>query len=429
MIARKPREAGDDWFGAASYFGGLPKLGPAPWPPDAGGKPLHFMAQLDLAEIDRASSGRSALPKTGALAFFLGGSQGGSRRGGILHVPEPGRRFTPAPSGRGSLEDVDIDDVVNRALPHGPHEVPFWAVTFEPIARVVPEGDDYVDAYSDARDAQYADIAAKIERRRYNFTLDEACAKAGLTEKPLYWLAAIMFAERVPSMLEAVAAARLRGAGYVEAPGARLAALEAGLPPPPGQGRWGAPGVDRENAERWIAIGQKAIVHADENESAVAAFIAQVKATMPDIDPFRLVTPNDAEKLDVLFDPARKPPLDEYSRYRLPRSWRDFGGHAVRLMASGSEEAFTRLPKALREVIFQSYRLPAGGAHLMFGLGTDIQGNPKFESRDEHLVLQLCFDDMLGWRFGDNGVFQFWMNEAALQAGDFSKADITFECH
>lgn len=425
LIARKVRQVGDNWFGAASFLGGLPKLGPTPWPRDANGKPLHFMAQLDLAEVDRASGGRSVLPKHGALAFFLGGPE----RGKILHLPEPGTTFTPAPEGRAPLETIGGGGLIDPALSHGPAEFPFWAAVFQPLAPSIPQRRDDAESYDAAREAQYADIARSLETRQYNFSLKVACETAGLAEVPLYWLAAIMFAERVPRMLDAVAQARVRGVGYVETSSARLTALNAGLPPPKGQGRWGNPATEKINAENWIETGRKAIAHADAHEAEVDDYVARVKAAMPDIDPYRRVTPNDAAKLDALFGEGGKAPLKDYAQYRLPHSWRSFGGDAVRLMACGSDEALSRLPKALRDVIFQSYRLPAGSAHLMFGLGENIQGNPKIEALDDQMVLQLTYDDLLDWSFGDNGVYQFWMPVAALQSGDFSKAEVTFECH
>ena len=52
-----------------SYLGGVPELPPGvPWP-EAGGKPLSFLAQIELAEL-QSVVGFDWLPQTGALLFF-----------------------------------------------------------------------------------------------------------------------------------------------------------------------------------------------------------------------------------------------------------------------------------------------------------------------------------------------------------------------
>jgi uncharacterized protein YwqG len=87
------------------------------------------------------------------------------------------------------------------------------------------------------------------------------------------------------------------------------------------------------------------------------------------------------------------------------------------------------LPKVWRDLINSRYCLPAGGAHLMFGIGDNIQGNEMFEYPDMRMLLQLTHDDMMYWPFGDNGVYQFWMPVSALRDGDVSQVKVTFECH
>src|SRR5262249_27454969 len=105
VIARRERPLGSDWFRAKSWFGGAPKLGDSPWPRDAKGKPLYFMAQLDLSEIAAAGRGYTALPREGAFAFFVGGE----KLGGIVHVKRPDMRMTPAPDDLAKAEDIGGD--------------------------------------------------------------------------------------------------------------------------------------------------------------------------------------------------------------------------------------------------------------------------------------------------------------------------------
>lgn len=425
VLARKVREAGDVWFSAKSYLGGMPRLGSTPWPTDENGKPLYFMAQLDCGEIVLASGGQSVLPKTGALAFFIGGI----KTGRIVHVAAPGATFTSAPAERGRAQDVGGHELISQSSTHGPKEFPFWPVEFHNLGALARPDPEDEEAYDGAYEAQAEAIEARFERRAFHFSVKSACERAGLASVPLYWHSALLFAERVPLMLEAVARAKTRGAEYIATSMARLAALDAGLPPPKGQGPWNDPAKDRANADGWLSTGRKIVADAEANEAAVADYVARVKSALPPVDPWRAVTASDAARLDTLFSEARSKAFEDFSCFALPHSWRDYASDTVRLMMSGPEEAFTRLPKVLRDVVNQSCRLPTGGAHLMFGLGTNVQGNRKHEEADQNLVLQLLHDDMQYWPFGDNGVYQFWMSDAALKAQDFSKSDATFECH
>src|SRR5688500_3007920 len=81
LVYRRPRQLDVDWTGARSWFGGAPRLGATPWPRDKQAEPLVFVAQIDLAEI-AAQTGKTPLPDTGSLAFFIGG------KCAVVHVPE-----------------------------------------------------------------------------------------------------------------------------------------------------------------------------------------------------------------------------------------------------------------------------------------------------------------------------------------------------
>jgi uncharacterized protein YwqG len=45
------------------------------------------------------------------------------------------------------------------------------------------------------------------------------------------------------------------------------------------------------------------------------------------------------------------------------------------------------------------------------------------------LLLQLAYDDMMFWGFGDNGVYQFWIKRDDLAARNWDAVKLTFECH
>ena len=61
LVSRRPRQLGVDWKGARSWLGGAPRMGTTPWPRNDNGKPLLFVAQIDLAEV-AAKTGKTSLP-------------------------------------------------------------------------------------------------------------------------------------------------------------------------------------------------------------------------------------------------------------------------------------------------------------------------------------------------------------------------------
>ncbi|MCA6125697.1 DUF1963 domain-containing protein [Bradyrhizobium sp. WSM 1704] len=58
LLSRCPRRPNGNWPTARSWLGGAPRLGAASWPRDGSGEPLHFVAQIDLADL-RATARRS----------------------------------------------------------------------------------------------------------------------------------------------------------------------------------------------------------------------------------------------------------------------------------------------------------------------------------------------------------------------------------
>jgi len=96
---------------------------------------------------------------------------------------------------------------------------------------------------------------------------------------------------------------------------------------------------------------------------------------------------------------------------------------------TGDERAFAALPEPLREHINRAYLLPSDYWHQMFGPGVNIQGNPAAEYEGNVMLLQLVYDDMMGWRFGDIGAYQFWIQRADLAAGRWKAVSLTFEAH
>lgn len=127
IVARQPRHIGGDWAGARSWFGGNPHLGPCAWPHgEKTGKPLTFMAQLDLKVVAAQIGGD--LPSSGSLAFFIGGED--PLECAVLQVPA-GQHGPTAPPERAPAA---YDPVMREVFPYGvdqygPPFFPYWPVT------------------------------------------------------------------------------------------------------------------------------------------------------------------------------------------------------------------------------------------------------------------------------------------------------------
>ncbi|MEJ2410530.1 MAG: DUF1963 domain-containing protein, partial [Novosphingobium sp.] len=130
ILIRKPRERGRDWFNDASWLGGLPRLGEVEWPRDARGTPLPFAAQIDLAEL-AAACPESPLPRTGALAFFLG-------TGAVLYLPSAALDFSPVPHDLPPAFDEGGYPFPARLNRLSRDFFPFWPV--EPAVLDLPPG-------------------------------------------------------------------------------------------------------------------------------------------------------------------------------------------------------------------------------------------------------------------------------------------------
>ena len=163
LVYRRPRQVGDDWFGARSWFGGAPRLGDLTWPRSAEGYPLHFVAQFDLAEI-AAECGQTELPSEGSLAFFTG--RASDEECAVIEIP-PGvaEDFSEVPEGRSPFDEVGLEKPGMNDL------LPFWPVGFMPYETDPSKID------SDCREALAKHGTPQFEHR--SFTLSAAMILKG----------------------------------------------------------------------------------------------------------------------------------------------------------------------------------------------------------------------------------------------------------
>jgi len=83
-------------------------------------------------------------------------------------------------------------------------------------------------------------------------------------------------------------------------------------------------------------------------------------------------------------------------------------------MASADARGYAALPEPVRTLINRNC-LPTGRWHQMFGRGIEIQGDSCAMREEGYIMLlQLTYDDLMQWSFGDNGVYQFWISPADL---------------
>lgn len=169
ILARRPYPPVDlpDVY---SQLGGLPDLlSQTEWPRASDGRPLHFLARIDCAELPET---RGPLPATGVLQFFAridgemdwpADSTGHAR---VLHYETRRGVTTPPPDDLGRIEGGWHDYDREMRLPTEPERrvFPRWPLVFESI-RTWPilapfdlscevDGEDYMVAVDRARAAE-----------------------------------------------------------------------------------------------------------------------------------------------------------------------------------------------------------------------------------------------------------------------------------
>ena len=423
VVSRRARTLDQDWRHARSWFGGRPRLGRQAWPRSAkSGKPLAFAAQIDLAEFAAASS-NSPLPSEGSLAFFFDD-------GAVVHVPAASdQTFTNPPAGTTPAFEPSGDIFPQNPSPWARMSFPYWPVEFTALelGKVEPAGDDD-DPEEAMRLAMEKAVSARFERRQYSFGAKQAFEVLGGGAPPFWWHSPKAYAEQLKvAQFHAGDVERARRP-YLEKARAEVQRLT----PKPRPGVFGkkAAAPDESLAKALKELERCEAQDADYRRqlAGIGAFDAEVEAFSSDRDPWTRMTPDEIERFKQLFDRGRKEFVD-IVRYRTAHNLAEIATETMLAMATGDQAAFNAMPAPIRELINARYRLPSQGWHQMFGSGVDIQGNAIVENEGNHLLLQLVYDDMNAWRFGDMGAFQFWISPEDLAAPNWNGVKLTFECH
>ena len=411
VLARKPRQPGSDWAASTSWLGGLPRLGDIPWPGDAKGVPLVFAAQVDLAELARACPD-SPLPQDGTLAFFLGGGHA------VLHVPAGPGKDTPLPPGAPFARQLG-----GYPLPTEPSRLNRKAFRKWPVD-LIPL--DLPDALRDHRDeerheeiheAMDAALAAQVPGREFAYA-----PEAGDAQPPLWWYGVKVLHAQLLDALDHAPRRIARQREQIAQASQRLADLEAMEPPL----------ADHEAQARssrgWIEGSEKRIPELMAQVPLVEDFAARIGAMVKDKPMLGRLTPSEVADIAAVIDEARKT-AREVVTFHIPHAVRELTTICIKEMFTGSEAALAEVPPGERDRINASQRLTSETQHQMFGLGRCKQ-TALYDQLEEGqvMLLQIGYDDMMDWQFGDMGIFQYWISPEDLAAQRWDKVQLTFEC-
>ncbi len=164
-------------------------------------------------------------------------------------------------------------------------------------------------------------------------------------------------------------------------------------------------------------------------ENAFSAFAAETAAWVAGRDPWTEMTAADVTCLKDALARADEE-FGDFARFIVPARLPDLESSTLRAMATGPDRAYAALPEEVRDLINRDYLLPPELWHQMFGWGVEIQGDScAMREEGNIMLLQLTYDDLMGWSFGDNGVYQFWIGPDDLLSRNWSAVKMTVECH
>jgi len=378
LISRLPRGDDPDWSRARSWLGGRPRLGNVPWPLAGDGKvPMTHVAWIDLRHLHECE-GTNPLPNEGALAFFIVGLPRGCQ-GAVLHIAETNARDTEPPEDAPPAY-VPYGEVFPFDATVGARTFPRWPVELTPLVAQSPAEEEDLRIVVDRH----------VKRRQYFFDTSAARHALGDTPLPTYWQSARHLADRLTA-----AASRFD----------TLRASKAKLP----------------NAAQALALF-------DAGRPAFLAFVDHVEHWAGRRLMWDEMTRAEIDELEALLSRANGE-FGAYARAYTPNAVKNLETAALRTLAHAENPAaWAALPAPVRDLLDRDYRLPTNDWHQMFGRSVEIQDAAEMH-RDDHLLLQLVYDDLMEWVFGDMGAFQFWISPDDLKHHRWSRVQLTFESH
>ena len=137
---------------------------------------------------------------------------------------------------------------------------------------------------------------------------------------------------------------------------------------------------------------------------------------------------DDAASLVAAHQGCRKE-FEALLRWKIPVNLENLETITLNRLLGGEDDVYATLPAGAREMVNREHLLPPGPGHQMFGQFVTIQSSAAEENYDRFMLLQLSYDYLQFWNFGDAGAYQFWIKPDDLKRGNWSAARLTFECH
>ncbi|MCJ2184892.1 DUF1963 domain-containing protein, partial [Novosphingobium sp. 1949] len=374
-LVRKARTMGRDWFEDSSWFGGLPRLGAAPWPSDEHGTPLPFLAQIDLADV-AAIAPTASLPGTGSLAFFLGD-------GAVVPVAAGHHDFTDPPQ--------DLPPAFNEGgalFPQRTTRLTRWLFPFWPVA---------------LSDAATGHGLAERDHPFYAVGVGEPV-------ETLWWHSVHHFADRLRDALDGADGAE----GPINTHRARLRDMREALSRI--ENDPDSDPYERDDAREDIEALTEELARIEEQRRSLPEMLAALDSFLEGRAPWTQLT---SDELEIVRDllPETHERYGELAGDAVPASLAEVATISLRAMISGPDEALAAIPAPLLERINSEYRLPAEAEHRLFQRAHDS---------DELVLLELAWDDMVEWWWPEEGRCQWRITPADAAAGNWHAARVVF---
>jgi hypothetical protein len=188
-------------------------------------------------------------------------------------------------------------------------------------------------------------------------------------------------------------------------------------------------GKEVAEIEARIAANEAKLADRRTAEIAFKTFVDETAAWVENRDPWAQMATADIARLNATLARAEKE-FREFVRYIAPTRIEDLEANTLRAMITGPDRAYAALPEKVRDLVNRDYLLPPNVWHQMFGWGVEIQDDSRAMREEGNIMLlQITYDDLMHWSFGDNGVYQFWISPAELARQNWSAVKTTFECH
>lgn len=439
IISRQPRQVGPDsgWYQAQSWFGGKPQLGEQAWPRiGAQQRPFYFVAQIDLADVTREVGrfGEPAPWPDGSLAFFVGAGDDGYSTGTVVHVPrsqlgmptEPPRDARAVLNPNGDIFPDTFDEEAPRLFPYWPVEM-----TALEVELVKSDADENYEQYEKERAALNDAVGRHFFRRQFFLTADHAYKLlGGDVPRRFWWHSAQYYAACLRRVLHDMPQRDYRRRS-LEAARTRRESLR----PNAVTGVWKLlglrsepPSEEAKKAEAYVASLETQLAELESVVPEFESFVRDVDGWAKGKDPWEFMLPEAVEVLASKFERGKKV-FEEFTRFYTPQFLDHLETETLLALATADDRAYASMPEPLRTLINTQYLLPSSSWHQMFGRGVDIQSNAAYENEGNVMLLQLVYDDMIQWKFGDMGAYQFWIPPDDLAKGNWSAVRMTFEAH